>query len=170
MQHGALSLRSLLAATSQFGVLIGQKMQLTGWHNGNEMRNAICLDTQTSIEWPCYHSPYCDGIINLPYNRRFLIHRIFISFTFLPKGVLLEQNLLLNRKNELTDDSLVNEHKRAKDSCIFICTTMYHEADYEMEQLLLSIRRVDIAREKSMRRIESHVWFDGAVKRNVLNR
>lgn len=83
---------------------------------------------------------------------------------------MLEQNLLLNRKNELTDNSVINENQRAKDSCIFICTTMYHEADYEMEQLLHSIRRVDIARQESKRRIESHVWFDGAVKRNVLNR
>jgi chitin synthase len=83
---------------------------------------------------------------------------------------MLEQNLLLNRKNEMTDEYFVNQNKLAKDSCIFICTTMYHEADYEMEQLLHSIRRVDIARQESMRRIESHVWFDGAVKRNVLNR
>ena len=42
----------LLAANSQFSVLIGQKMQLTGWHSGNEMRNVICVDTQASIEWP----------------------------------------------------------------------------------------------------------------------
>ena len=46
---------SLLAATSQFSVLIGQKMQLTDWHNGHEMRNAICVDRQIiSIEWPLY--------------------------------------------------------------------------------------------------------------------
>ena len=51
MQHGALSLCSLLAATSQFSICIGQKMQLTVWHNGNEMHNAICMDTQTSVEW-----------------------------------------------------------------------------------------------------------------------
>ena len=43
---------SLLAATSQFSILIGQNMQLTGCHNGNEMRNATCADTQISIEWP----------------------------------------------------------------------------------------------------------------------
>ena len=43
---------SLLAATSQFSILIGQKMQLTGYHNGNEMRDATCVDTQISIEWP----------------------------------------------------------------------------------------------------------------------
>ena len=43
---------SLLAANCQFSILIGQKMQLTGCHNGNEMRNATCVDTKISIEWP----------------------------------------------------------------------------------------------------------------------
>ena len=36
-------------------VVIGQKMQLTGWQNGDEMRNAICVDTQTLID---VRSPY----------------------------------------------------------------------------------------------------------------
>ena len=56
---------SLLAATSQFSILIGQNMQLTSCHNGNEMRNATCADTQISIEWP-----YCSFPI--------LWHRLFI--------------------------------------------------------------------------------------------
>ena len=51
---------SLLAATSQFSILIGQKMQLTGCHNDNEMRNAICVDTKISIEWPYCSFLYCD--------------------------------------------------------------------------------------------------------------
>ena len=51
---------SLLAATIQFSILIGQKMQLTGCHNGNEMRNAICVDTNISIEWPYCSFLYCD--------------------------------------------------------------------------------------------------------------
>ena len=50
---------SLLAATSQFSILIGQKMQLTGCHNDNEMRNAISVDTNISIEWPYCSSLYC---------------------------------------------------------------------------------------------------------------
>ena len=33
------------------------EMQLTSWHNGNDMRNAICGDTQTSIKWPYYPFP-----------------------------------------------------------------------------------------------------------------
>ena len=41
-------LYSLPAATSQYSVLIGQKMQLTGCHNGNEKRNATCAASKTS--------------------------------------------------------------------------------------------------------------------------
>ena len=50
---------SLLAATSQFSILIGQNLQLTGCRNGNEMRNATCADTQISIEWPYCSFLYC---------------------------------------------------------------------------------------------------------------
>ena len=50
---------SLLAATSQFSILIGQKMQLTGCRNGNEVRNATCVNTQISIEWPYCSFLYC---------------------------------------------------------------------------------------------------------------
>ena len=39
---------SLLAATSQFSILIAQSKQLTGCHNGNEMRNATCAASKTS--------------------------------------------------------------------------------------------------------------------------
>ena len=38
----------LLAATSQFSVSIGYKMQLTGCHNDDEMRNPTCVEMQTS--------------------------------------------------------------------------------------------------------------------------
>ena len=44
VQHRALLLCNLLAATRQFSVLTGQKMRLTSWHNGNKMRNTICVD------------------------------------------------------------------------------------------------------------------------------
>ena len=54
---------SLLAATSQLCILIGQNMQLTGCCNGNEMRNATCADTQISIEWHYCSFLYCDQIL-----------------------------------------------------------------------------------------------------------
>ena len=37
-------------------------MQLTGWDNGNEMRNATCVDSKTSKEWPyCLFPILCSG-------------------------------------------------------------------------------------------------------------
>ena len=42
---------SLLAATSQFSVLIGQRNQLINWDNGNDMRNATCADIHNAFEW-----------------------------------------------------------------------------------------------------------------------
>ena len=48
---------SLLAATGQFSILIGQNMQLTGCHNGNEMRHAQTPKFQLS--GPTVHSLYC---------------------------------------------------------------------------------------------------------------
>ena len=47
---------SLLAATSQFSILIGQNMQLTGCHNGNEMRNTT---PKFQLSGPTVHSLYC---------------------------------------------------------------------------------------------------------------
>ena len=47
MQHVTLCLCSLLAATSQFSIPIGQKMQLTGWENANNVRNATCAASKT---------------------------------------------------------------------------------------------------------------------------
>ena len=47
---------------------------------------------------------------------------------------------------------------------------MYHEEDYEMEQLLRSIHDIDINGEKSGYHFESHVFFDGCVRAEVLNK
>ena len=80
---------------------------------------------------------------------------------------MLEQNILLNRKNEPSND-FVNYRSLVKKSHVYICTTMYHEADFEMEQLLFSIAGIDRARRNEGRYFESHVWFDDAVRQKTL--
>lgn len=45
---------------------------------------------------------------------------------------------------------------------------MYHEADFEMEQLLQSIAGVDAARRESQRQFESHVFLDDGARGQVL--
>lgn len=86
-----------------------------------------------------------------------------------PLGVFLEQHLLLNRRNEVTDEFHIKYVDIVKKSCIYICTTMYREIEQEMEQLLNSLHDIDCARQKSKRQIESHIFFDGAIKGDVLN-
>ena len=97
-----------------------------------------------------------------------IIVYIIVLKTFLT-GVLLEQHLLLNRRNKTTDDYQINQRELVNNSCIYICTTMYHEIEQEMEQLLNSLHDIDSARAISRRQIESHIFFDGAIKGDVLN-
>lgn len=87
----------------------------------------------------------------------------------LDSGVCLEQYLLLNRRNKASDEEHERQQNSSHDVNVFICTTMYHEEDYEMEQLLRSIHDVDANCGKHGRHFESHVFFDGCVRVEVLN-
>jgi len=86
------------------------------------------------------------------------------------EGVMLEQNLLLNRKNEATNEYFVNYRSLVKDSRLYICTTMYHEESYEMEQLLNSLGGIDCARKEAGRKFESHIFFDDGVRDKTLKK
>ena len=85
-------------------------------------------------------------------------------------GAFLEQNLLLNRKNEATNEYFVSYRDLVKDSSIYMCTTMYHEAAYEMEQLLNSIAGLDSARKEAGRKMEAHIFFDDGVRDRTLKK
>ncbi|XP_052786290.1 uncharacterized protein LOC128221729 [Mya arenaria] len=87
-----------------------------------------------------------------------------LFWTPMYNSALLEQWLMLVRKNEYHDEDHQNPIEKAKQSKIFICTTMYREADYEMKQLLESIQGLNLAQAKGNRHFEAHVFFDGAVK------
>jgi len=84
-------------------------------------------------------------------------------------GVCLEQYLLLNRRNEASDEEHDTQQNLSREIRVFICTTMYHEEDYEMEQLLRSIHDVDMNTVSTGHQFESHVFFDGCVRVEVLN-
>ena len=45
---------------------------------------------------------------------------------------------------------------------------MYHEADFEMEQLLCSIAGVDRIHKSGGRKLEAHIWFDDGVRHKTL--
>ena len=82
-------------------------------------------------------------------------------------SVFLEQQLILNRKTPITGSTTkVNQSVISKifseDNFIFICSTMYHESEEEMRQLLQSIRKVARASIRNSRnnKFESHIFFD----------
>ena len=58
-------MESIVAATRQLRVFIGQKKQLTGRENVNNMRSVTCANTQTSSEWPYRLFPHFDELSNL---------------------------------------------------------------------------------------------------------
>ena len=95
-------------------------------------------------------------------------------------GAFLEQHILLNRKTEITGhyekQQTPSDPYRikniAKDSHIFICSTMYHENEVEMKQMLRSINRVAMAsgsESEDHHKYESHIFFDNALSGEHLN-
>ena len=64
-------------------------------------------------------------------------------------SVFLEQQMILNRRTAISGSVVIefndkNSHGKtiSKDNVIFICSTMYHENEKEMKQLLKSIREI----------------------------
>ena len=102
-------------------------------------------------------------------SQQFLMAKEEVLF-WIPgyNGALLEQQLILNRKNEITDHDFVNYDKIMKKSHVYICTTMYHEADFEMEQLIQSLAEIDRRRKTegthNVENIEAHIFFDDGVR------
>ena len=94
-------------------------------------------------------------------------------------GVFLEQHLILNRKTAITgfvaEDTPADPYRIrsiAKDSHIFICSTMYHENEVEMRQMLRSINRMAVAaatETQENHKYESHIFFDNACSGDQLN-
>ena len=94
-------------------------------------------------------------------------------------SVFLEQQMILNRKTAISGSVVMefnnmNTHGNAisKDNIIFICSTMYHETEEEMKQLLVSIREIAKAGIQNKRndKYESHIFFDDACTSGELNR
>ena len=98
---------------------------------------------------------------------------LFLLPTYNP--VFLPQYFLLNKRRERTmieefDGPFANPeyYNNAK---IYICSTMYHESEQEMKNLLLSIKAVaDAAANGYLKQtFESHIFFDGANQGRDLN-
>ena len=94
-------------------------------------------------------------------------------------GIFLEQHIMLNRKTAITGycekqmtSNPIRVSEIAKESHVFICSTMYHENEIEMRQMLKSIRLVDevtASESEAHNKYESHIFFDNACSGKHLN-
>ena len=86
-------------------------------------------------------------------------------------SIFLDSYLLLNRlaaqSLHLQCTKLQNVAERSRTSMVFICSTMFREAEHEMKKMLKSILRVAqraaSGEQSNVAQFESHVFFDGAV-------
>ena len=76
---------------------------------------------------------------------------------------------MLNRRNSAMDKDHKTQSRMARDTALFVCTTMYHELEHEMEELLHSFGNLDRNRYRVGRHVESHVFFDGCLEGEALN-
>ena len=91
-------------------------------------------------------------------------------------SIFLEQQMIINRKNKISGRAVEITTKSfmkalSLNNVIFICSTMYHETEGEMKQLLKSIKQIAGAGLEKARNhhFESHIFFDNACSGEQLN-
>ncbi|XP_050418787.1 chitin synthase chs-1 isoform X1 [Patella vulgata] len=82
----------------------------------------------------------------------------FITYNYC--SVYFDQHVFLNYNPKTSiEHRMSSQFKRSR---VFLCTTMYREADYEMEQLLKSLAKVSKSTKLKLARVylESHIFLD----------
>ncbi|XP_036362449.1 chitin synthase chs-2-like isoform X1 [Octopus sinensis] len=95
------------------------------------------------------------NFLSFTYNNIFLEHHLHLNYN--PEGI--------HTRHDKTSEMLTGVPKVSK---IFICTTMYREAEFEMERLLKSLQRLSLSKKLSHVYMESHVILDNGCKGNDL--
>lgn len=59
-----------------------------------------------------------------------------------------------------------NQNSKDKATTIFVCTTMYREAEYEMRRLLVSLRKLSLSEKLKKENVylETHIFLDGGAE------
>lgn len=97
------------------------------------------------------------NIILKPYDE------LFIQPTW--NSIFLEQHLSLNYKPEgFSGTEHITHPKVSTINRVFICTTMYREADFEMGRLLKSLHKVATSEKLKKIYMEAHIFLDNGAK------
>uniref|UniRef100_A0A8W8NYT2 Chitin synthase chs-1/2 N-terminal putative transporter domain-containing protein n=1 Tax=Magallana gigas TaxID=29159 RepID=A0A8W8NYT2_MAGGI len=169
------------------------KGRISNIQSGEILKDSFYFDCDISCDAQYLKSNYCLVVALLwtlslywtakhiwfPEQERIAkVERLFVNPLYC--GILLEQDLVLNRKRCYNENLKKSEEEESFSKTIpplvYACATMWHESHLEMVQLLKSILRMD--KDQSFRkpeeendyyRFEVHILFDDAFKNGILN-
>ncbi|CAI9728091.1 Hypothetical predicted protein [Octopus vulgaris] len=95
------------------------------------------------------------NFLSFTYNNIFLEHHLHLNYR--PEGI--------HTRQDKTSEMLTGVPSVSK---VFICTTMYREAEFEMKRLLKSLEGLSLSKKLSHVYMESHVILDNGCNGNDL--
>lgn len=121
----------------------------------------------TALVWAIPFVIKCSQMVEKPKLLNAPFEVMFLNYGW--NSVFFDQYLFLSYRADgfgrIPKTKLYAEQSQ---SMIFVCTTMYHEADYEMERILLSIQKLSDSDKFKNVRLEAHVFMDNGCDGLVL--
>ena len=141
----------------------------------------VCMSMETTV-WAIWAlaviawlAPYFTYGNNVNQNTKSLLkplNDLFLQPSW--NSIFLEQHLFLSYraaevKSEILGFGADSRHTAThtgigSDSKVFICTTMYREADFEMKRLLTSLSKISKSKRLMSIYMEAHIFLDNGVK------
>ena len=160
-----LTIPSLIATPTSIALVLYSCFPQFDWFN-----EIICYTNGAGVWGGCalsavaWLAPYLVKGLNLNKPSKILLkpfEELFIQPTW--NSVFIDQHMSLNYKWNGFNLYPTTKKKKSKASRIFICTTMYREADFEMSRLLKSIYDISASKQLKYIYMESHIFLDNGV-------
>lgn len=124
-----------------------------------EMSPQLWSAAMVGAVWCCPYFVKAAEYIQKPILLLVPYETLFLPYGW--NGLFFEQKMFLNYSSEgfdrIPESKLFTLKKKSR---IFVCTTMYREADYEMERLLLSLQNLSESKKFTNILIEAHIFMD----------
>lgn len=167
-------LPSVLSVTAAISVCCGfLEPDLFNGQKVGELNSLVITSFITLFIW-C--SPYILTSLLWTKKPEYLLmpfEALFMSYSW--NALFFDQYLLLSCRrgssvhhSEMASEQVVKSSAHTK-SRIFVCTTMYQEADYEMERLLMSLQGLSSSTKFNDVFLEAHIFMDNGCTGGTLN-
>ncbi|XP_046333000.1 uncharacterized protein LOC124115884 [Haliotis rufescens] len=115
-----------------------------------------------AISWAVPYIIRTSEFVRKPSSLYIPFETMFLSYGW--SSVFFDQHLLLSYRHDGFDRAFTLGKNAGKTSRIYVCTTMYREADYETERLLYSLRGLSLSEKFTQCLLEAHIFMDNGVR------